>query len=193
MVKKSHITLLEVMIILAILSLAGGAIAFNIRKFYGQQQVLDDISKVTTILNTASEMMMLVDLDSEVRFSEEDGKLKIALVPQSGVSHNVLPLLKDQPITLSHLDKVFFRDGVQQTMLTPPFSLTFESKGFLMNRGILQLQGKGIERYFVFLGYPAKFSPLSGNEEYQDGGMRDRVEKITEQVKNLTMPPEKVL
>lgn len=184
--KKRYITLLEIIIIFAILAAAGGAVAFNIRKFYLQQQVLNDVNKVVNVLNTASELMMLVNLDSEVRFSVEDGKIQVKIAPQSGIPRTVLPLLTEEPITLSHLDQVVFKDGMQQTTLTPPFSLVFESKGFLMNRGILQLQGHGNERYLLFKGYPSPFLPLSGDEGYQEGSFRDMVEKMTEQVKSAT-------
>src|SRR4051812_37901640 len=104
--RRRYITLLEIMIIMAILAAAGGAAAFNIRKFYLQQQVLDDISRVVNTLNTASELMMLVNLDSEVRFTESGGKIQVAIAPQSGIPTNVLPLLKDYPIPLANLDGV---------------------------------------------------------------------------------------
>jgi hypothetical protein len=190
--RRRYITLLEIMIIVAILAAASGAAAFNIRKFYLQQQVLDDVNRVVNVLNTASELMMLVNLDTEVRFSESGGKIEVAIAPQSAVPLSVHPLLKDNPVVLSHLDGVLFRDGVQHTMLTPPFTLTFESKGFLMNRGILQLQGKGTQRYLIFRGYPAPFSPLSGNAEYEEEGFRDMVEKMTEQIRSQTVPPPPV-
>jgi hypothetical protein len=180
------------MIIVAILAAAGGAAAFNIRKFYLQQQVLDDINRVVNVLNTASELMMIVNLDTEVRFSESEGKIEVTIAPQSSVQPNIYPLLKDNPVTLTHLDGVLFKDGVQQTMLKPPFTLTFESKGFLMNRGILQLQGRGTERYLIFRGYPTPFSPLSGSAEYQEEGFRDMVEKMSEQIRTLTVPPAPV-
>ena len=187
--KKRYITLLEILIIVAILAAAGGAAAFNIRKFYLQQQVLDDVSRVVNVLNTASELMMLVNLDTEIRFSEVGGKLQVKIAPQSGVPLTVHPLLQDNPILLTHLDSVSFRDGVQQTVLKPPFSLTFESKGFVMNRGILKLEGRGFERYLVFRGYPFPFSPLTAEQEYQEEGFRDKVERMTEQVRSQTMPP----
>lgn len=189
MVHKRYITLLEIIIIIGILAVAGGAIAFNIRKFYLQQQVLDDINRVVNVLNEASELMMLVNLDSEVRFSIKEGKILLTIAPQSGVPTNVEPILRENPITLSYLDQVVFKDGVQGTVLNPPFSLTFYSKGFMMNRGILHLQGKGQERFLIFRGYPSSFSPLTGEEEYQDRSIRDMVEKMTEQIKTATMPP----
>lgn len=189
LLKRRYITLLEILIIFAIVAAAGGAAAFNIRKFYQQQQALDDINKVINVLNTASELMMLVNLDSEVRFSKVDGVLQARIAPQSGVSTIVQPLVKEGPISLPHLGEIVFKDGVQQTTLTPPFSLTFKSKGFLMNRGILQLQGKNTERYVVFRGYPTPFAPLLGSVEYQDPSFRDRIEKMTEHIKTLTSPP----
>lgn len=189
MIARRYITLLEVIIIIAILAVAGGAAAFNIRKFYLQQQVLDDINKVVNTLNAASDLMMLVNLDSEVRFTKNEGKIQVAIAPQSGIPTTVHPILRENPITLSHLDQVVFKDGVQDTVLTIPFSLTFYSKGFLMNRGSLQLRGEDQERYVIFRGYPASFSPISRDEDYQEAGFRDMVEKMTLQVKTATMPP----
>jgi hypothetical protein len=188
LLKRRYITLLELMIVIAILAVVGGAAAFNIRKFYLEQQVLGDINRVVNVLNTATELMMLIDIDSEVRFSESAGSISVILVPQSGVPTTVFPLLSKEPILLSYLEGVQFKDGVKGTLLKPPFALTFESKGFLMNRGILQLKGNGLERYLVFRGYPALFTPLLGSEEYQEAGFKERFERITEQVRTLTMP-----
>lgn len=181
---KRPFTLLELLIVLMILASIGSLTVINIRKMFQEQQALNEMSSVVHLLNRAVDLMTLVDLDSEVRFSKKKDRLHVELIPKSGVSALVLPLISASPLILENVQDISFRDGIQETELTDNFSLFFFSKGFLMNRGVLKLNSPQALASVLLYGYPAPLSLIKGNIQYPDEKpFQDLIQKMAEQIR----------
>lgn len=177
-------TLLELLIVLMILSVIGSLTVFNVRKMYQEQQALNEMSHVVNLLNRAIDLMTLVHLDAEVRFSKKDNQLHVAFIPKSGVSPLVEPLIAKTPLILENVQETSFKDGIQDTELTNNFSLLFLSKGFLMNRGVLKLKTSSLIGSILLYGYPAHLTLIKGDQSYPDEKpFHDLIVKITEQTR----------
>jgi type II secretory pathway pseudopilin PulG len=189
LIQKSFFTLLEIMIVLSILALVGSVTVFNIRSMYQQQQALNEMDRAVNLIKTASDLMMMVNLDSEVKISSKEGRYQLELIPKSGISPLIAPLLPASPLVLETIDDIEFEDGINNKILKI-FSLDFLSKGFLMNRGILSFKSGSTQGYITFLGYPASLPLTIGKPpDYpSDKAIQDLVLKITEQTRLETTP-----
>lgn len=181
---KRPVTLLELLIVLMILSVVGSVTVFNVRKMYQEQQALNEMSQVVNLLNQAVDLMTLVNLDSEIRFSKKNDRLEVEFIPKSGISPLIQPLIAKKPLLLENVKEISFKDGIQDTLLTDNFSLLFLSKGFLMNRGVISLKTPNITGSILLFGYPAPLSLTKGTLTYPDEKpFQDLIQKITEQTR----------
>lgn len=166
LIRKSFITLVEIMIVIALLSLTAGVVAFNIRGFLKQQRVLDEMGQVAEELRVAQELMVLTGLDSEVRFQSTPDGMTAEIIPKSSIAPLTKPLLKYSKKVFADLDEVIYEDASEDVALKDSFSLTFFSKGFVMNRGVLSLRGGNTVRSIVLPGYPAPIVLIEGGRKY---------------------------
>ena len=172
------------MIVLSILALVGSLTVFNIHSMYGQQQALTEMDRAVNLIKTASDLMMMVNLDSEIKISSKEGRYQLELIPKSGISPLIAPLIPSSPLVLDSIDEIEFEDGINNNILKT-FSLDFLSKGFLMNRGQLSFKRGSTQGYITLLGYPASLPLVVGKPpDYpNDKAIQDLVLKITEQTR----------
>lgn len=183
-VKRRFITLLELLIVLGLLAVIGSLTAFNVNKMYQEQQALNEMSRVVQMLNRATDLMMLVNLDAEIRFSKKGDHFEVELIPKSSLSPLTQPLLTNKPLVLERINHIAFKDGIQDTVLTDNFSLVFLSKGFLMNRGVITLQTPSLTGSILLYGYPAPVELTKGVIAYPDDKpFVDLIQKLTEQTR----------
>jgi hypothetical protein len=181
--RKSPITLLEVLIALAVIALVGGAIAWNVRKLYLQQKTLDEMHRVGLLIRKAEELMMIANLDSDISFDQEGDLIRVSLIPKSAVSQSMKPLLVGSSLLLRYVDAIAFEDAFAETVLTPKFSLTFISRGYLMNRGVLQMRGNEVTRSIILYGYPTSVVLLDGEKVFfpYSNELDDEIQQLMEQ------------
>lgn len=180
------------MIVIGILAFVGSVTAFGIRKMSQQQSALNEMDKAVNQLRTAIDLMMMVNLDSEIRFSKKNDHIQMEMLPKSGVSAQVAPLIQKKPLTLESINQVTFIDGVQKTHITDQITLQFLSKGFLMNRGVLTFTSGNTKGSVIFYGHPTTLNLVTGiPPEYPaDTAILDLVQKATEQTRAETIPTE---
>jgi type II secretory pathway pseudopilin PulG len=104
--QKAFITLLEVLLVIGILAAVGSITAFNVTKLFREQKALDEMNQVVHLLKTASDLMMMVDFDSEIRFSKKEDKLQVEMVPKSSISPLILPLIPTKPLVLEIVNRL---------------------------------------------------------------------------------------
>lgn len=182
--RRRFITILEVLIVIAILAMTGGVIAFNMRKFYLQQKTLDEMSKVANLMRSAQELMMTANLDAEISILQQEKLLGVAIIPKSVPPPPLRPMLAKSLIILNYISILSFEDAFQDTHLRPPFSLNFVSKGFSMNRGIFRMEGNGMVRSIVLKGYPSSIALTSQDPAFYpySSELRDEIEGIARQI-----------
>lgn len=176
---KRYITLLELLIVFSLLSIAAGAIAYNIRGFFRSQSSYAEMDRFVEQLRNAQNAMMLLNIDSEIKITSEPSGINVEWVPKSPLSQMASRLFKPQE-TYHYITEVVFQDAFKDLVLKDSFSLSFLSKGFLMNRGVLKVQADKEVRYLLMPGYPWPFQ-LSLHKpaipEY--GAIEDNVREIT--------------
>lgn len=176
---KRYITLLELLIVFALLSVTAGAVAYNIRGFFRSQNTLAEMDRLVEQLRNAQNAMMLLNIDSEVKISSEREGITVEWVPKSPLSEMASRLFKPKE-TYTYLSEVLFEDAFKDLVLRENFSLSFLSKGFLMNRGILKLQADKDVRYVLMPGYPWPFQLVGSRPELPPfGAIEDNVREIT--------------
>lgn len=184
----SYFTLLEILIALSILAVAGSLVAYNLRRVYLEQQALNEMESVANVMKTASDLMMLVNLDSELKFSSKEGKLTVEFLPKSALSPLMKPLIPKKPLTLENIHTFSFEDGALHTHLTDQFSLLFLSKGFLMNRGVFTMESREVQGSLILLGYPSSLLLIRGDPpKYPDDrSLKEMILQITEETRRET-------
>jgi type II secretory pathway pseudopilin PulG len=176
---KRYITLLELLIVFSLLSIAAGAIAYNIRGFFRSQSSYAEMDRFVEQLRNAQNAMMLLNIDSEVKISTDTRGVSVEWVPKSPISQMASRLFKPQE-TYHYLTDISFQDAFKDLVLKDNFSLSFLSKGFLMNRGVLKLQADKEVRYLLMPGYPWPFHLSLYKPTLPDyGAIEDIVREIT--------------
>lgn len=183
------------MIVIGILAFVGSVTVFGIRKMSQDQTALNEMDTAVNQLRTAMDLMMMANLDSEIRFSKKDNHIQMEMLPKSGVSSQVAPLIPKKTLILESINQVTFLDGIQKTNITDQITLHFFSKGFLMNRGVLTFTSGNTKGSVIFHGYPTILTLIKGDPpEYpEDAKILDLVQKVTEQTRSETIPTENPL
>lgn len=180
------------MIVIGILAFVGSVTVFSIRKMSQEQAALNEMDEAVNELRTAIDLMMMAEVDSEIRFSKKDNHLQMEMLPKSSLSDQVAPLIPKKPLILDSINQVTFIDGSKKTHITDQITLHFFSKGFIMNRGVLTFTSGNTKGSVIFYGYPTILTLIKGDPpEYpQDAPILDLVQKVTEQTRAETMPLE---
>lgn len=141
------------------------------------------------LLTKAVNLMMLVNIDSEVHFFKINDIYHAKFVPKSGISALITPLLPKEPVMLKNIDAISFEDGIQKTVLSNEITLHFLSKGFVMNRGVLTLKSPHATGSFLLLGYPSQMTLIKGPPiKYPDDKtFQNFIQKTTEQTRQETV------
>ena len=156
--RRRAFTLVELLIVIAILSLTAGVIGVNIRGFLLQQRVLDEMGQVQSQLKIAQELMMMANLDSEVQIQKTGEGFLVEILPKSSTTQMVKPLLKQPSKSLSALDQISFENAADDSLAVDRISLKFFSKGFVMSRGVLTIKAGNISRSIILSGSPGPLS-----------------------------------
>lgn len=176
---KRFITLLELLIVFALLSITAGAAAYNIRGFFRSQNTLAEMDRFVEQMRNAQSAMMLLNIDSELKIATQPSGISVEWVPKSPLSEMASRLFKPKEI-YSYLTEITFQDAFKDLVLKDSFSLSFLSKGFLMNRGILKMQAGKEIRYVLMPGYPWPFQLTASKPELPPfGAIEDNVREIT--------------
>lgn len=187
LVRIAHITLLELMIVIALLSLTAGVIGLNVRGFLHQQNVLDEMGQVVGLFKKAQEMMVLLNQDSMVRFHSEPEGITVEIIPLSTPSKAAIALIPKEKLLLKYIKTADFEDAYTAKVWRNNLDIFFTSKGFLMNRGLLKMEGDGTSRTLVLLGYPAPIHLQAGDAPYpHDRDLQEFIQKLVDQTASET-------
>lgn len=156
-IRKQAITLLEVLIALGLLAIVAGMITFKVREWIEEQRSLNEMNDAAHLIATLQDLMLIANVDSSISFEKSAQGLIMKINPLSGVPYYLIPEIHQKPYLFKHLKEIQFEEGTTNMMRNPPFALSFISKGFLMNRGILHFKSPSTQRKMLFLGYPAPF------------------------------------
>lgn len=188
-VKKQYFTLIEIIVVLLVITLVAGIFAINIRGLWRQQVFLDEANLILNQLRLAQDMMQIMDTDNEVIFERKDNTFVSVIQPKSTPPTLADTIAKGSKITLSQLGILIFED-INGKILEPDFNLTFYSRGFAMNHGVLKLGPKGAKEpnlAIALFGYPRPLT-LQSVDSYSPPSTAEQnfIIRLTEMTKEET-------
>lgn len=156
---KRYITLIEVLVVIAIIAASAGILAVKMRDFLQEQAYLDESHQLLNQLRIAQDVMQVMNADLVVRISQDDkGLFTSQIEPKTTPPELAKRLISTSPLKLKAIGRLEFEDQFTETVLKENFDLTFMSRGFTMNHGIIKLFPKGTsgpEQVIYLSGHPA--------------------------------------
>lgn len=158
-IRRSYVTLFELLVVLAIFSLIGGVIGINIKKAIREQRFRSEVSMVVDQLQLAQNLMLILETDVRIKFQSKNDEIEMRMELLDKISKNWANQLTKKPKILKTIQYVGFKDQISEIEEPGQTAVQFLSGGSLMSRGIMQLAtSKGVEDY----GRLRKFILLTG-------------------------------
>ncbi len=192
--QRRLMTFMEMMVVLAIISLIGGVVAININKAMFEQRFRTEVATVVNQLRLAQNLMLILDQDVSIKFKQHDSKsIDFWLEMQCPAVKGWDKELTRRPPPLKTIGVVDFEgDENEENKEEGQLELRFMSGGTVMSRGILRLSTSveannknGLERFVCLPGFPAPISAMSGTLptiaclEDIKGEFKDQITQIT--------------
>ena len=163
-VRRSHITLLEILTAIALIALFAGIIGVNINKALVEQRFRNEVGLILDDLRLAQDLMFILGTDVYVKFEEaKDGDGIRFWIEQESV---LLDSVRNEIARKSHVLKtirgVFFRDETTDERSKGKVDMKFLSKGAVMSKGIMRVATSDSESpppnvlqcFICLAGYP---------------------------------------
>jgi type II secretory pathway pseudopilin PulG len=189
----SAITLLEVIIVCAILSIASGIVAFNINKALVQQRFESEVSLIVSDLRLAQDIMLTMGTDIHLHFAESknNGGIEYWLELETNLPQNAQREVQRKRRVLKTIKGVFFKDELPSEIQESNIDVKFLSQGHVMSKGIMRLATSSDENVpagtlesFIYLsGFPKTIVSSRNKEEAEDTYQKledDLDERITQ-------------
>lgn len=174
-VKKSYITLVELLLVICILVMMTGVLGLKIRQLVNEQRFDTEVGLVVDQLRLAQNLMLILDYDVHVKFEQlPNGEgikygLEVAkLLPGEWTRE----IARERP-ALKAIKKIEFRPK-DQPVQTNGIDLKFFSKGSLISEGVLVLspsertQGNEVANSICLPGFPSAIFSVSKPMDNKD-------------------------
>jgi hypothetical protein len=204
---RRQVTLIELLLVIAILSLIVGFGAVKIRDAIVDQSFRTEVSRVVDELRLAQDLMLIFETDVHLKFAgdDEEGGIKYWLELET-IQKEWDKEFRRKHKNLQTIHGVFMRDQIGDDVDEGIIDLKFLSKGCVMSRGLLRLASSDkddpppgtLQSYICLPGYPHPiFSTETpdGDKAYADSDNMqepderltlDMIERLPEKVKNLS-------
>lgn len=191
--QQRHVTLLEMIIVIAILSLIAGIIGMGIRQSILDQKFRNEVSMVVDQMRLAQDLMLILGTDVHLKFAADDKEkgIRLWIETESKLYGPVQKEIDRQQHFLTAIHGVFFDDQTDHFHKKEHLDILFLSKGAVMSNGILRLsltdrdpapEGE-VQNFICLKGYPA---PISAKETYELAASSCNEEKEKDFNKRLT-------
>lgn len=190
--RRSHFTLLEIMIVLTILSVIGGLIVINVNKALNEQRFRTEVSLVVDELRLAQDLMLILGTDIHFKVSEAKDSKEIIYWLEFDYP---LPKPWEHELKRKHkglrtIHLVDFHDQLAHEKTKGQFDVRFMSGGMVMSRGVVLLSESSenpppqnaLTRYIVLPGHPSPIfsqSEKPGEIAYSPTSTKESDEQLT--------------
>lgn len=169
------ITLLELLLVIAILAMVSGIVVVSINKALVDQRFRTEVDLIVNEMRLAQDLMLILGTDVHLNFSEDESGsgIKYWISLETSLPKNVQKevLRKRKPLTTIH--GVFLNDELVFEVKEKHIDVKFLSKGAIMSKGIMRLASsdqetpqKGVlEKYICLAGYPRPIHSSDTKEE----------------------------
>lgn len=166
--RKRQFTVLEMLVVIALILLTTGAIGINIYQAVHEQRFNTELDILVNQLRVAQDLMLVMRADIEVNLTRDaNGVYHSALKAKSPIPPFSRRLLKKAEYTYSAIKLVEFdKNGEAQNF---PVSIKFFANGFAMSQGILRIGNdpeKPPQELIVLSGYPQPMQTVPA-EDYK--------------------------
>lgn len=184
-VQGSFVTLLELLIVMAILGTTAGAVGIGIFKAVREQKFHSEVSQVVDTLRLAQDVMLVRNADVSLKFkaSEEGNEISYWLEFDEQGSEKWLRESQRAPKKLYWVQYVDFQDIAEMEPIRGSAEIRFFSGGNVMSQGDLRLstsqsdRSKGaLTRYILLAGYPS----MINSKEEETPLLEKEDERVTE-------------
>ncbi|WP_166156374.1 hypothetical protein [Neochlamydia sp. AcF84] len=162
-VQKRFITLLELLMVMAILALTLGVIGFNVHKALREQRFKTETDLVVDYLRLAQNLMLIMNADVHVIFeSAQNSQANLMRLKVEGnLDDKLLELVTNKEKPLHYIQLIEFHDENRTQHESNKIDVKFFSKGSVMSKGAMRLATHAqsnasgtLERFIYLPGYP---------------------------------------
>lgn len=200
-VRRLRVTLLELLLVIAILALVAGLVAIKIHNAIVDQRFRTEVSLVVDDLRLAQDLMLILGTDVHVHFKQTEEGLKRWLELETALPDNIQREVMRKRKNLTAVT-MSFNDLNNPNTVPGEIDVRFLSKGSIMSRGIIHMTNSinqedaaGVLRSSIVMsGYP---QPIFSTEGASSSEEERRYQSAVEENEKLTMDtihrlPEKV-
>jgi len=163
---RRFVTLIELMIVMALIAVIMGVVGFNVVKMRRDQQFRSAVTVVQQKLQTALETMLIHNDTVRVVLQQEERGLNINLKTDTPFTKGLGRLLNRDPL-IKGIDS-FSWAPAEGEVYRGPTTLEFSSIARAIPKGTLTLFGPdSLKRTIVLNGYPHPFKATL-DDEYQE-------------------------
>ena len=155
-VRRCYLTLVELMIVMAILLMITGGIGINVRKALQEQRFRTEVDIIVDTLRLAQDLMLILGADVHYRMWGDDKGIYSQLKVEGDIPKVWEPIIKRSERIFKEIHSVELKGDTSSEI-----DIKFLSGGSLMTRGVLrmsthqEMEAPGSLRRDVFLlGYP---------------------------------------
>jgi prepilin-type N-terminal cleavage/methylation domain-containing protein len=159
--RKPRLTLIEVMIVLAIVAILAAVTGLNVQGLLQRQRFLTEVELLSGKLRLAQDMMLLLGANMHVKFQEKDKKIVVSLDTDATLPPYWEKVVSRSPMTLTEIHSVSFVDRNNPYKEGGEIDLRFLSNGTVMSAGELLLSthenpydANAVTRYICLMGTP---------------------------------------
>lgn len=177
--RRYAFTLMEMMIVMSIMALALTVTGIQVGRFLREQHFLNDVAHVIRALQSAQDLMMVLNLDIQLKMAHDPKEQGIVyeLELEKKAQKSWEKIIERPNKALKYLTSIVYiaPDGYQETSALG-ITLNFPAGGVSMTKGTLILNGtSGVEKKILLKGYPYPF-----DTKYQEASSTDPFEERRE-------------
>ena len=207
--KRRPVTLLELIVVIAIIATLSAVVAISVNKALVEQRFKTEVGKIVDELRLAQDLMLVLGRDVHVKFAVQKGGdgIEYWIDHETALSGHVQKELSGRKRLLSTIKGVFLEDELLQEVKQGEIDVKFFSKGAVMSKGVMRLATTDkepapegtIQSYICLSGYPQTIVSSDTLEDAQkrctidtpeerEKLTRDTIERLPEKVKKKNAP-----
>jgi type II secretory pathway pseudopilin PulG len=173
LVKRRLMTLLEIMIVIAVIAIATGTIGFGVSKAVVNQQFQTELSVLVDELRLAQNLMIILGTDVHVKFKQvANEKITYWIETETDLPKSMALEILRKHHELKVIKAISFKDDLNTKAKEGELDLQFLSHGNVMSKGIITLSTTDmmpppknvLQGYICLAGYPKQIASFSDME-----------------------------
>lgn len=201
--RKAYVTLLELLIVIAVLALIGGALVYNIGNAVIDQRFRTEVGRVVDILRLAQDLMLILGTDVHVKFAQDEAKggIHYWIEMETALEGPWEKEIKRPLNNLKTIRGVFLKDLATDNYIQGQIDVKFLSRGSLMSRGMMRLATSTednpippgtLENYICLPGYPHSIYSTDNKEDDKACQLKDDEQDLMLTISTVEKIPEKI-